>query len=72
MFEIIMLFAFLSAATCQLLPSDPSCRKLISQLKKRPGRKGFVRGKRPFQKQQGPPGNGRANQGRDSAYACAV
>jgi hypothetical protein len=72
MFEIIMLFAFLWAATSQLLPSDPSSRKRISQLKKRPGRQGFARGKKLFKKQRGAPGNGRAIQGRNSASACAA
>ena len=71
MFEIIMLFAFLSAAASQLLPSDPSCRKRISQSKKRPGRKDCTLGK-PFQKQPGQAGDGWTNEGRVPAEAYAA
>jgi len=71
MFEIIMLFAFLWAATSQLLPSDPSSRKRISQLKKRPGRRDCTLGK-PFQKQPGQAGDDWTNEGRGPADACAA
>jgi hypothetical protein len=71
MFEIIMLFAFLAAATSQLLPSESSRSKFISRLKKRPVRKDFEPGKS-FQKQQGQPGNGRTHKDLNSACACAV
>ena len=71
MFEIIMLFAFFWAAASQLLPPDPSCRKRISQSKKRPGRKDCTPGK-PFQKQPGQAGDGWTNEVRGSAEASAA
>jgi len=71
MFEIIMLFAFLSAAASQLLPSDPSCRKRISQSQKRPGRKDCTLGK-PYQKQPGQTGDGWKSECRGPADACVA
>ena len=71
MFEIIMLFAFLSAAASQLLPSDPFFRKRISQSQKRPGHEDCTLGK-PFQKQPGQAGDGWTNEGRCPADACAA
>ena len=71
MFEIIMLFAFLSAAASQLIPSGPSCRKRISPSKKQPGRKDCTLIK-PFQKQPGQAGDGWTNEGRVPAEACAA
>lgn len=38
MFEIIMLFAFLGAATSQFLPADPGSKKSPPNKKKRPGK----------------------------------
>jgi len=68
MFEIIMLFAFLAAATSQLLPVDSSRSKLKSRIKKCPVRKGFAPGK-PFQKLMR---NGRKNEERNTIYACVA
>ena len=39
MFEIIMLFAFLYAATCQLFPERPVTTRSPSNRKSRPGKK---------------------------------
>jgi hypothetical protein len=39
MFEIIMLFAFLYAATCQLFPERAVTTRLPSKRKSRPGKK---------------------------------
>ena len=71
MFEIIMLFAFLSAAASQLLPSELSYRKRISQSKNRPERKDCTLGK-PFQKLPGQARDGWTNEGRVPAEACAA
>lgn len=38
MFEIIMLFAFMYAATCQLLPERPATTKSSSDKRSRPGK----------------------------------
>jgi hypothetical protein len=39
MFEIIMLFAFLYAATCQLFPERPAATSLPSKKRSQPGKK---------------------------------
>ena len=70
MFEIIMLFAFLAAATSQMLPSDSPRGKLLWRLKKHLGGKGFALWK-PFQKQLGQPGNSKVSKNRSTTCAAA-
>ena len=71
MFEIIMLLAFLGAATSQLVPSDASHGKLTEWLKKRLVQRGPVHDKA-LQKRQRQTAARRADKGRNNILTCLV